>query len=310
MTGVPPSPAGNDPAETARLLRNASRASVAVATALIVIKIVGYGATDSVSLLSSLLDSLLDLAASVLNMIAIRHALVPADREHRFGHGKAEPLAGLGQAAFITGSAVLLLLEAGRRLIAPQPVSHVGLGIGVIVASLAATIALVAYQRHVVRRTGSVAIGADSLHYRGDILMNGTVIASLALSEIVHTPYLDPLCGAAIAAYILWNAWQILAMSVTQLMDRELPDDDRRRIRTIALSPPEVHAVHDLRTRSAGPQTFIQLHLEMDGELTLRRAHEIADGVEAEIRAAYPSAEVIIHQDPEGVEEPSGSAAS
>jgi ferrous-iron efflux pump FieF len=303
MTGAP-SAAARDPVETARLLRSASRAAVAVALGLIALKIFGYAATDSVSLLSSLLDSLLDLGASLLNMIAIRHALVPADAEHRFGHGKAEPLAGLGQAAFISGSGVLLLLEAGRRLLAPQPVSHPELGIAVIAVSMVGTFVLVAYQRYVVKRTGSIAIDADSLHYRGDLLVNGSVIASLALSGVLKSPYLDPVLGAAIALYILWNAWQILAGAVTQLMDRELPDADRDRIRAIALGHPEVRAVHDMRTRSAGPQTFIQLHLEMDGGLTLRRAHDVSDAVEAEIVAAYPSAEVIIHQDPEGLEAP------
>ncbi|MGE0725374.1 MAG: cation diffusion facilitator family transporter [Alphaproteobacteria bacterium] len=299
MTDTGSGLAGREPAETARLLRRASIASVAVAAGLIAIKTAGYGATDSVSVLSSLLDSLLDLAASALNLFAIRQALAPADREHRFGHGKAEPLAGLGQAAFVAGSGVLLLVEAGRRLIVPQPVTNLGLGVAVILASMAATLCLVAYQRHVIRRTGSMAIDADSLHYRGDLLVNGSVIVSLALSGALQTAYLDPLFAIAIAGYILWNAWRIVALALTHLMDRELPDEDRDRIRAIARAHPPVRAVHELRTRAAGPQTFIQFHLELDGDITLRRAHDISDAVEADIVRAFPSAEVIIHQDPD-----------
>ncbi len=289
-----------DPALAGRLLRRAGYASVTVAVALIAVKAVAYVLTDSVSLLSSLIDSLLDLAASLVNILAIRHALVPADDEHRFGHGKAEPLAGLGQAAFIAGSAVLLLFEAARRLAAPEPVSNTGVGIAVMVASILATIILVTYQRSVVRRTGSVAISADSLHYQGDLLLNGSVILSLLASRFLAMPWLDPLFALAIGGFILWSAWRIVQLSITQLMDRELPDEERRRIREIALAHPDVRGVHDLRTRAAGPQAFVQLHVELDGTMPLRRAHHIADAVEAAIRADFPHAEVIIHQDPEG----------
>ncbi|WP_374448028.1 cation diffusion facilitator family transporter [Stella sp.] len=297
-----------DPAVTARLLRRAGRASVAVAASLIAMKVAAYVATDSVALLSSLLDSLLDLAASVVNMLAIRHALVPADDEHRFGHGKAEPLAGLAQAAFIAGSAVLLFFEAGRRLVDPQPVSNTGVGVLVMVVSILASLALVVFQRHVIRRTGSVAVGADSLHYQSDLLLNGSVILSLLASRWLDLPWLDPLFGIGIGLFILWSAWQIIRLSVTQLMDRELPDEDRARIRTIARAHPDVIDVHDLRTRSAGPHAFVQLHVELDGGMPLRRAHAVADAVEAAIRAAFPHAEIIIHQDPAGMERNAPSA--
>jgi ferrous-iron efflux pump FieF len=287
-----------------RLRRRATYAAVAVAGLLIALKFAAWLATGSVALLSSLVDSLLDAAASLVNLIAVRHALSPADREHRFGHGKAEPLAVLGQSAFITGSALLVLAEAVRRMIWPARVDNPPLGIAVMLLSIAITAALVFYQRHVVRRTGSIAISADELHYRGDIVLNGSVIAALALGSWFKEPLVDPIFGAAIGLWIVYSAVRLAALSVTQLMDRELDDDEREHIRTIAQSHPEVVAAHDLRTRVAGPTSFIQIHIEMDGRLTLARAHQISDEVEASLRAAYPSAEIIIHQDPEGVEEP------
>lgn len=292
-----------DPALVAPLMRRATYASVAVATVLIAAKGVAWLATDSVSVLSSLLDSLLDAAASLINLLAVRHALTPPDREHRFGHGKAEPLAGLAQAAFIAGSAALLILEAGRRLATPVPVSRSEVGIGVMLFSIVLTALLVVYQRRVVARTQSVAISADSLHYAGDLLVNGSVIVSLLLVGWLGWPFIDPLFAIGVALYILWSAIRIVRLSLNVLMDRELPDAERSRIRAIATEHPEVRSVHDLRTRSSGPSIFIQLHLEMDGGLTLMRAHEIADAVEAKLMQTYPNAEIIIHQDPEGVDE-------
>lgn len=292
-----------DQAGAARLMKRATYASVGVAAVLIIVKVFAWGLTDSVAVLSSLLDSLLDAAASLVNLFAVRHALTPADREHRFGHGKAEPLAGLAQSAFIAGSALLLLSEAIRRLVAPQPVSHELIGIAVMLFAIVATIGLVLFQRRVVALTKSVAISADSLHYRGDVLLNGSVIASIVLSAWLGWSWIDPAFGLAIGAYILINAWQITRISLNLLMDRELPDVDRNRIRQIALAHPEIRNLHDLRTRSAGQDIFIQLHLEMNGDMTLRHAHEVSDQVEGEILLAYPNAEVIIHQDPEGVVE-------
>jgi ferrous-iron efflux pump FieF len=287
-----------------RLRRRATYASVAVAALLIALKFAAWLATGSVALLSSLLDSLLDIVASLINLVAVRHAMSPADREHRFGHGKVEPLAVLGQSAFITGSAILVLAEAVRRLIWPVRVDNPPLGIAVMIISIAVTVALVAYQQHVVRRTGSIAISADELHYRSDIVLNGSVIAALALGSLFDQPILDPLFGAAIGLWIVYSAVRLAALSLTQLMDRELSDAEREKIRAIAQSHPEVAAAHDLRTRVAGPTAFIQIHLEMDGGLTLTRAHQISDEVEARLRAAYPHAEILIHQDPEGVDEP------
>jgi ferrous-iron efflux pump FieF len=290
-----------------RLRRWATYASVAVASLLIAAKFAAWLETGSVALLSSLIDSLLDIVASIVNLLAVRHALTPADREHRFGHGKAEPLAVLGQSAFITGSALLLLAEAVRRLIQPVPVENPPAGIAVMAFSIVVTIALVLYQRYVVRRTGSIAITADELHYRSDLILNISVIAALILSGTFGLSVLDPLFGAAIGVWIIYSAARLARLSLVQLMDRELPDDEREKIRAIAQSHPEVAAAHDLRTRVAGPTAFIQIHIEMDGDISLARAHVISDEVEERLRAAYPNAEIMIHQDPEGVEEPRSS---
>lgn len=290
-----------------RLTNLAAVVSVSVAVVLIFAKAGAWLVTDSVSLLSTLVDSLLDAAASLINLFAIRHAMAPPDREHRFGHGKAEPLAALGQGAFITGSAVFLVFEASQRLVSPRPVEQVGVGIVVMAISLILTIALVAFQRFVIRRTQSVAIKADSLHYVGDLLVNAAVLIALALSPFVDMPRLDPILALAIAVFILHSAFQIARLSLDMLMDRELPDEDRARIVAIAREHPEVHSLHDLRTRAAGPKSFIQLHLEMNGQMALWRAHEIADEVENELLQAFPNSEVIIHQDPQGLEEEASS---
>ena len=289
--------------EAGQLMRWATYASVATALLLIAAKVIAYVLTDSVSLLSTLLDSLLDAAASLINLFAVRHALTPADREHRFGHGKAEPLAALGQSTFIAGSAVFLLVQAANRLVSPHPVTHTGIGLGVMAFSIAATLLLVLFQRFVIRRTGSLAIKADSLHYASDLVVNSSVVLALLLVAVYDWQRVDSVFGAGIGVYIIYTAWQIAHGALDMLMDRELPDDDRKRIRAIATAHPGVLAVHDLRTRAAGQTVFVQLHLEVDGKLTLAEAHTIADAVEAEIRAAYPDAEVIIHEDPAGIVE-------
>ena len=289
---------------TARLMRSATYASVATASVLIVVKLAAWVTTDSLSMLSTLVDSLLDVAASLVNLVAVRHALTPPDREHRFGHGKAEPLAALGQAAFIAGSAVFLLFEAIHRLYVPREVMHSDVGIGVMIFAIVVTFALTRYQAYVVRKTGSLAIQADSLHYLGDLLVNVSVIVALLLVSQLGWVHADPLIGLGIVAYIVFNAWRIAKGALDMLMDHELPDEERQRIREIARAHPDVRDLHDLRTRASGPTLFIQLHLELDGGMSLSRAHEISDTVEAEIAAAFPGAEVLIHQDPHGLEEP------
>ena len=291
------------PDNAERLKRVAAAAAVTVASVLIAAKTGAWLATGSVSLLSTLIDSLLDLAASLVNLFAIRHALQPADREHRFGHGKAEPLAGLAQAAFVSGSAAFLLFESFQRLIHPSPIANTTFGIAVMVFSIVLTLGLVGFQRIVVKRTGSVAISADSLHYSADLLVNTSVIVALLLTVNLGWSAADPLFAIGISLFILRGAWSIFQSSLNLLMDRELPEDERQRIRDIATAHAEVISLHDLRTRSSGTKIFIQFHLEMDGSLTLRKAHEIADEVMHEVERAFPNAEVLIHEDPFGVKE-------
>lgn len=285
----------------ARLMKAATYASVSVAAVLIVAKFAAWVMTGSVSMLSTLIDSLLDAAASLLNLVAVHHALSPADKEHRFGHGKAEALSGLAQAAFISGSAGFLLIEAVERLMNPKAIENAEIGYGVMALAIVMTAFLVAFQRHVVAKTGSVAIAVDSVHYRMDILVNISVIVSLLLSSRFNLGWADPVFALAIAGYILRGAWQIGIKAYHMLMDRELEDVERQAIKKIALDHPDVLGVHDLRTRSSGTRQFIQLHLEMDGSITLQEAHIISDAVEAKIMEAFPQSEVLIHEDPEGI---------
>ncbi len=286
-----------------RLMQRATNAAVSIALMLIVLKLAAWLITDSVSLLSSLADSAMDALASLVNLFAVRHALQPADSEHRFGHGKAEPLAGLGQAAFISASGIYLIFEAVGRLIEPRAIEQTAFGVGVMMISIAVTGALVAYQRSVVRRTDSLAIRADSVHYATDILVNSGVIVSLLLVMFLDWGAADPIIALVIAGFIIYSAFRIARESLNHLMDRELPDADRLRIKNIALGHPSVIDCHDLKTRAAGLNSFIQLHISMDGGLSLDQSHIISDAVEQDILAAFPNAEVIIHADPEGVDE-------
>jgi len=284
-------------AEHARLLRLATAWSVATAVLLIVVKMAVWLSTGSVALLASLLDSLMDAAASVVNLLAVRYSLQPADEEHRFGHGKAESLAGLAQSAFIAGTALLLLSEAIDRLIHPQAVKAVMQGIGVMIFATLATAVLVAVQRHVIRKTGSVAIRADSFHYLMDLLTNVAVIIALGLAAWGVT-WADPVFGLGLGVFILAGAYHIGRESVDHLMDKELAEEDQQEIARIALEHEHVRAVHELRTRQAGQTRFIQLHLELDGRMSLAQAHHIGDEVADSISQAMPGADVLIHQDP------------
>ena len=287
-----------DPDRSSWLLRSATYASLSVAVTLILIKIFAFFITDSVSLLSSLIDSTLDAMASFVNFIAVRQALVPADKEHSFGHGKAEPLAGLAQAAFIIGSSLFLCFEAIHRVFHPVTVSSGGVGIAVMLVSLALTLVLVGYQRYVLNRTHSLAIAADTFHYVSDIALNLGVIAALVLTAGFGWLIADPAIALIIAFYIIYSAWQIASQSIDQLMDRELSDADRQRIREVVLKHPQVKNIHDLRTRTSGKDIFIQLHMEMDGESSLYQAHKITDEVHAELISVFPNADIIIHEDP------------
>ncbi|WLG84178.1 cation diffusion facilitator family transporter [Pseudomonas cucumis] len=286
--------------EHARLLRLATRASVAVACTLIVAKAIAWWLSGSVSMLAGLTDSALDGITSLLNLLAVHYALRPADDDHRYGHGKAESLAGMAQALFIGGSAVLITLQAIERLKHPEPVSAPWLSIGVIVFSLALTVALLILQHRVIKATGSNAVRADSLHYRSDLLLNGSILVALVLAGF-GWHQVDPWFGLGIAAYILWSAIHIARESFAVLMDEELPPDVSRHMLELACSVPGVLGAHDLRTRISGNHWFVQLHLELPGDLTLSVAHAISDQAADAIHAAYPRAEVLVHADPQEV---------
>ena len=283
--------------ETAKLLRLATYASTSVAIVLIAAKLFAWAASDSVSLLATLIDSMLDAVASIINLVAVRHALTPADKEHRFGHGKAEALAGLSQSLFIAGSAGYLLIEAWQRVIQPSAVESVELGIFVMAISIVATMLLLAFQRHVIKKTNSTAIRADALHYRTDLMVNGSVIVALLLAN-AGWPGFDGLFAGAIAIYILFSARDIIVTSYDHLMDRELPDEDRQKIKALVMQHPKARGLHDLRSRHSGTMTFIQLHLELDDDLSLMAAHKISDEVERSIVNAFPGSEILIHIDP------------
>ncbi|WP_064118796.1 cation diffusion facilitator family transporter [Pseudomonas fluorescens] len=292
--------------EHARLLRLATRASVAVACTLIVAKAIAWWLSGSVSMLAGLTDSALDGITSMLNLLAVHYALRPADDDHRYGHGKAESLAGMAQALFIGGSAVLIAFQAYERLHDPQPLGAPWLSIGVIVFSLLLTAALLVLQHRVIKQTGSNAVRADSLHYRSDMLLNGSILIALILAGFGFDQ-LDAWFGLGIAAYILWSAIQIARESFSVLMDEELPTDVSQHMLELACSVPGVLGAHDLRTRISGNHWFVQLHLELPGELTLSVAHGISDQAADAIHKAYPRAEVLVHADPQEVVKSEGA---
>ncbi len=283
-----------------RLLRQATLASLTVACTLIVAKGVAWWLSGSVSLLAGLTDSLLDGAASLLNLLAVHYSLRPADDDHRYGHGKAEALSAIAQALFIAVSAVLVAVQAVEHLRHPEPLGSPELGIAVMLLSLALTVALLAFQYHVIRVTGSTAIRADSLHYRSDLLLNSSILLALVLAWF-GWQQLDALFGLGIAVYILWSAVQIARESVAVLMDEELPVDVSADMLTIACQVPGVLGAHDLRTRISGTHWFVQLHLELPGALSLTEAHALCEQVEMAIIAAYPRAEVLVHADPQEI---------
>jgi len=280
-----------------RLLRIATYASVATAGILIVGKLAAWLLTGSVSVLASLVDSLMDAGASLVNLFAVRFSLMPADDEHRFGHGKAEALAGLGQATFIAGSAVFLILSAIDRLLHPLPLMQIGVGVAVMLFAIGATIVLLSIQHHVIKQTQSTAIRADALHYATDLATNTATLTALILAHFGF-PGLDPLFALGIAAYILYSAFHIARDATRLLMDRELPEEEREHISAIASGTPGVIGVHGLRSRQSGQIKVIQLHLELADELPLIEAHRISTAAEERLRREFPFADIIIHQDP------------
>ncbi|EOV9548236.1 CDF family cation-efflux transporter FieF [Cronobacter sakazakii] len=280
-----------------RLVSRAALAATLVATLLLIIKIFAWWYTESVSILAALVDSLVDIAASLTNLLVVRYSLQPADEEHTFGHGKAESLAALAQSMFISGSALFLFLTGIQHLITPEPMRAPLVGIVVTVAALITTLMLVTFQRWVVRKTRSQAVRADMLHYQSDVMMNGAILVALALSWYgLHRA--DALFALGIGVWILYSALRMGYEAIQSLLDRALPDDERQAIVDIVAAWPGVRGAHDLRTRQSGPTRFIQLHLEMEDNLPLVQAHLIAEQVEQAILSRFPGSDVIIHQDP------------
>lgn len=283
-----------------RLVRRASIFAVCTALSLVVIKAIAWWQTGSVSMLASIMDSLLDLLASLTSMIILRFALMPADDNHSFGHGKAESLATLIQGAFISGSAIFLLLYGIERVINPQPLQSATLGIIVTLATLLFTLVLIRYQHYVICKTQSPAIRADKLHYETDLLMNIAVLVSLVFSAFGYL-YADGIFALIIALYILINALKMLFDAIQLLLDRTLPEDEIDIIWKIAASQSDIIGIHDLRTRRSGAIRFIQLHLELDDHLPLWKAHQITDNLEHRLLVAFPMSDIIIHQEPTSV---------
>lgn len=279
------------------LVMTASVASIATAVVLILIKVVAWIETDSTGVLVSLIDSSIDIISSIINFIVLRFALAPADEDHRFGHGKAEAIASLGQAAFIFGSAGFFILHTFERILHPQAIHRPELGIGVITVSLILTISLVAFQKYVVRKTGSQAIEGDSLHYSSDLIMNLAVIAGLiAVTQGFNQA--DSAIALVAGIYIIYSAFRLGEKAIHSLLDRELDAETQQEIGNIACAHKEVLGVHDLRTRDGGKLIFIQMHLEMSDKIPLIEAHNVCDAIEDKILQRFPNADIIIHLDP------------
>lgn len=289
------------PERNARLRRLAATASLSLAILLALAKLAGALATGSLAVVSSLIDSCADVVASGITFASVRIAQRGPDRGHRFGHGKVESLSALAQAAMIAGSGGYVLMDGVQRLAHPRPIEETPLGIAVMLGAMAATFALVLFQRHVVRETGSQAIAADHLNYMGDLATNGAVVLSLMLAGFGGVSWADPVVAIGIAGFLVWRAIGIGRLAVDTLMDRELPSDERDRIKDIIRAHPEVHDFHDLRTREAGGTRFIEMHIELDANMRLADVHDVTDALEAELQSAFPEVEIIIHPEPAGL---------
>ena len=288
------------------LTTRAAIASVIVALFLLALKIFAAAETGSVALLGSLADTGFDVLASLLTLFSVRYAAMPADDDHRFGHGKAEALSALLQVVLITVSAILIAWRAVVRLGEQEQTSHPEYGIGVSVIAIVATLGLLAYQRYVVRKTGSVAIQADHVHYQSDLLLNIAVIIAIVLDAVLNVRGADPLFGIAIAAWLLWGAYRASRSALDQLLDREWPEEKRQRFIDVALRHPELRGIHDMRTRSSGVHDFCQFHVWVDPNMTVKDAHRIMDEVEQALMDEFPGVEVLIHPDPEGHKDETG----
>jgi len=294
--------------DRATLTTRAALASVASALFLLVLKTYAAWATASVAMLGSLADTGLDLIASLVTLFGVRVAAMPADREHRFGHGKAEALAALTQVVLISISAIGIFWRAIERLVHDERTANAEYGIAVSIVAILLTLALVAYQRSVVRRTGSVAIRTDNVHYQSDLFLNLSVVAALLHEKYAGFTGADPLFGIGIALWLVWGAWQVSSHALDQLMDREWPEEKRMRFLAIACSRPEAKGIHDLRTRSSGAHDFAQFHIYVDPEMSVQAAHDIVEAIEEDLEREFPGCEVLIHLDPEGHVDNPGNA--
>lgn len=292
------------------LARQAALASVACAILLGTLKAWAAWRTGSVAVLASLADSVLDLVASLVTLTGVHVASQPADDDHRFGHGKAEALAALFQVGVIAVSAFAILLRASQRLMERQTSVEAEYGIAVSLIAIGVTLALTRYQRSVVRRTGSIAIGADRIHYESDLFLNSAVILALALESYAAIAGADAVFGIAIGLWLLFGAWRASVDAIAQLMDKEWPEAKRRRFVEVAARHPELIGLHDLRTRTSGAKDFVQFHIWMDPQMTVLAAHDVVERLEKELAAEFPDTEVLIHVDPEGqVDEPGNPLA-
>ncbi|MBO9621780.1 MAG: cation diffusion facilitator family transporter [Sphingomonas sp.] len=293
---------------TEGLARRAALASVCCALLLGALKAYAAWRTGSVAMLASLADSLLDLVASLVTLGGVHWAMQPADDDHRFGHGKAEALAALFQVGLIAVSAFAILLRAFERLVDHQPGAAPEYGIAVSLIAIVVTLALTSYQRSVVRRTGSIAISTDHIHYTSDLLLNAAVILALILEGYVGVRGADALFGLGIAAWLLFGAWRASIAAIDQLMDKEWPEEKRRRFVEVAACHPELIGLHDLRTRTSGHRDFAQFHIWMDPQMTVAAAHDVVDRLEHALGAEFPGTEFLIHVDPEGQVDQPGNA--
>ncbi|MEG8047385.1 cation diffusion facilitator family transporter [Sphingomonas aerolata] len=282
------------------LATRAALASVAMACFLLLLKGFAAWTTGSVAMLGSLADTALDLLASLVTLYGVRLAATPADHDHRFGHGKAEALAALFQVMLITASAAGIAWRAILAFNDPQPTTGADFGIGVSVVAIVATVFLLAYQRRIIRQTGSVAILADNVHYQSDVLLNGSVIVALVLDQYMGWSGADPIFGIVIALWLAWGAFSASSNAIDQLMDKEWPEDLRAQFLDVAARQPGIRGIHDFRTRRSGSHDFAQFHMEVARDLTVAHAHDIVEAVERNLRAAFPKVEVLIHLDPEG----------
>ncbi|WP_126173346.1 cation diffusion facilitator family transporter [Altericroceibacterium xinjiangense] len=293
-------PPGPDAKARARLTRSAAFASIAVALLLAGLKTWAVWRTSSTAMLGSLADTALDLVASVATLVGVWIAARPADEEHRFGHGKAEALAAIFQVLLIAVSAFGIAARAAGQLARGQETAAATDGIVVSALAIVATFALIGWQRHVIRQTGSVAIATDNVHYQSDLLLNLAVIAALALDQYLGFGMADPLFGLAIAGWLLFGAWRASSEAVNHLMDREWPEEERRRFVELASRHPELSNLHDLRTRTSGDRDFVQFHVDLPAAMTVAEAHDIIERVEADLLRHFPRMELLIHIDPEG----------